>query len=286
MTRQIHTVKVTSAKEAVENLGNIFELFEKYGILVIKGHKFSLDEQLEIAKLMGDKYGWNINSTTDDKVLANHHHIGGQSIEPERDYSLQKDEYMLDYHIEQTYFVYPPLAGLWCMEKIICPPGHGNTKFIDSNEVYGLLSEDEQNFLKDSIFLWDKPANGYVGPFYTKAIESHPVSNIPIIRIETDGGCTIYPTLYSLAGRLPTKDQSNKFEEIFSKIKKELYENKEIEYEQQWEDGDFLIVDLFRMYHAVMGGFKYQERIMSMVVVSRSPVLNSTHSGKPEIQEL
>lgn len=286
MTRQISVIQITSAEDAVQKIEEIAQLFEKYGVLVIKGHKFLLNEQFKITQLLGDKYGWNINSASDKELMLNAHHVGGQSIDIERDYSVKKDEYMLDYHIEQTFFVYPPLAGMWCMEKIICPPGHGNTKFVDSNEVYNLLSKEEQNFLKDSIFVWDKPAGGEVGPFYNKAIDFHPTSGLPIIRIETDGGCYITPTLYSLAGKAPTKKQSNKFAEIFSKIKNKLYDNKEIEYEHQWEDGDFLIVDLFRMYHAVMGGFKYQERIMSMIVVSNCPEVNSSYNIKPEIQKL
>lgn len=286
MAKPIPTVEVKSAEEAVKKIENIAELFEKCGVLVIRGHKFSLDEQFKIAKLLGDKYSWNINSNANEKLLKSTFHVGGQSIDLERDYSVEKDGYMLDWHIEQTYFVYPPLAGLWCMDKLICPPGHGNTKFMDSNEIYNLLSKDEQDFLKDSIFIWDKPANSEVGPFYNKAIELHPVSDIPIIRIESDGGCYILPTLYSLAGKRPTEEQFNKFQEIVSKLKNTLYSNQEIEYVQEWQEGDFLIVDLFRMYHAVMGGFKYQERIMSMVVASRCPEKNLSYTIKPEIQQL
>lgn len=286
MAKQIHKVKVTSAEEAVQKINYIAELFEKYGVLVIRGHKFSLDEQFKIARLLGDKYNWNINSDATEKLLESTFHVGGQSIDIERNYNVEKDEYMLDWHIEQTYFIYPPLAGLWCMEKLTCPPGHGNTKFMDSNEIYNLLSKDEKDFLKDSIFIWDKPANSEVGPFYNKAIEPHPVSGIPIIRIESDGGCYILPTLYSIAGKRPTEEQSNKFQEIVSKLKTTLYGNEEIEYVQEWQEGDFLIVDLFRMYHSVMGGFKYQERIMSMVVASRCPEKNSSYTIKPEIQEI
>lgn len=286
MSKKINTVKVKSAEDAVKKINDIAELFEKYGVLVIRGHKFSLDEQFKIAQLLGDKYGWNVNSAAEEQSMKSAHHVGGQSIDIERDYTVQKDEYMLDWHIEQTYFIYPPLGGLWCMEKLICPPGHGNTKFMDSNEIYNLLSKDEQDFLKNSIFIWDKPANSEIGPFYNKAIEPHPISGIPIIRIESDGGCYILPTLYSLAGKAPTEQQSDKFQEILSKIKNELYGNKKIEYVQQWKEGDFLIVDLFRMYHSVMGGFNYQERIMSMIVVSHCPEKNSSYNIKPEIQEL
>jgi alpha-ketoglutarate-dependent taurine dioxygenase len=286
MARQIHTVRVTSAEEAVKKIDHIAELFEKYGVLVIKGHKFLVEEQFKIAKLLGDKYDWNVKSTAGEDLLQTAFHVGGQSIEEDKDYSPTKDEYMLDYHIEQTYFIYPPVAGLWCMDKFLCPPGHGNTKFIDSNEIYNLLSKDEQDFLGQAVFVWDKPANSEIGPFYNKAIEPHPVTGIPIIRIESDGGCYILPTLYSISGKTPTEEQSNKFQEIVSKLKTILYSKEDMEYVQEWEEGDFLIVDLFRMYHAVMGGFNYQERIMAMIVTSYCPEKNASYNIKPELQEI
>jgi hypothetical protein len=59
-----------------------------------------------------------------------------------------------------------------------------------------------------------------------------------------------------------------------------------MEYVQEWEEGDFLIVDLFRMYHAVMGGFNYQERIMAMIVTSYCPEKNASYNIKPELQEI
>lgn len=277
-------IQVSSFLDAKSKLPELIENFKELGLFVLKGHNFTKEEHTELGKLLGDVFDWNVNSRADQDLIEQAFHIGGQSIEEEKDYNVTKDQYILDWHIEQIYFVYPPRVGLWHMTKITCPPGHGNTRFVDSNELFNILNIDEQEFLFQSIVLWDKPANGEVGPFYTEAIKSHPVSGIPIIRIETDDGCYILPTLYSLNGKTPTPEEEEKFQKIFLKIKAELKTNESIRYEQQWEEGDFLIVDLFRMYHAVMGGFGYQERIMSLMNANGNIERNFSYNKKPEIQ--
>jgi alpha-ketoglutarate-dependent taurine dioxygenase len=286
MTKPIKTIEVSSALDAIKKLAEIIDSFKSYGLVLIKGHRFSYDEQADLAKRLGDVFEWNVNSNIEEDGLKVASHVGGQSIDPDKEYNHYKDEYLLDWHIEQVYYVYSPLAGFWCMDKLTCPPGHGNTRFIDSNELFNLLSKEEQDFLSNSMILWDKSANDEVGPFYTKAVDAHPTTKIPIVRIETDGGCYILPTLYSFNGKQVTEEQEAQFQEILGKIKNELRNNETIRYEQEWAEGDFLIVDLFRMYHAVMGGFSYQERIMSMIVANADVEKNVSYNTKPEVDPL
>lgn len=284
MTKQIKTVEVSSFSDVIENLPEIIESFKNFGLVLIKGHTFSKEDHTKLTQLLGDVFGWNISSLSTEKELdVRYRTDGGQSIEINRDYNVEKDEYFLDWHIEQIYFISPPLAGLWHMTKLICPYGSGNTRFADSNEIFNLLDKDDQEFLKKLIILWDKPANSEVGPFYNKAVDKHPISEIPIIRIETDNGCYVLPTVYSVNGKSPTQEEENRFQSIFSRIKSELYDNEKIRYEQKWQEGDFLIVDFFRMYHAVMGGFRYKERTMSIVSVSSNATSNFSYNIKPEI---
>lgn len=58
----------------------------------------------------------------------------------------------------------------------------------------------------------------------------------------------------------PSIEQILRLDTLLAKLKTELNENLSIRYSQLWEEGDILIVDLFRMYHAVMGGFGANER--------------------------
>jgi hypothetical protein len=78
------------------------------------------------------------------------------------------------------------------------------------------------------------------------------------------------PTLHSLYNRPALAHESERFEAIMTFVKTRLVEDYDLRYVQQWESGDIVVVDLFRMYHAVLGGFKYNQRVMDMIV-ARSP---------------
>lgn len=283
MTKQIKIFEVDSYEKAQGLLPEIESAFIDLGLVVFRGHQFTREEQKNLAKLLGDKFSWNVNSLADPHAVDNTLHDGGQSIDPNIEYDLfSKDDYILDWHIEQVYYKSPPLAGLWNLEKLTCPLGHGNTRFVDSNELYGLFSREEQEFLSGSVVIWDKPAPGANGPFYTKVVESHPLSGIPILRVETDRGCYMYPTLYSLHGKSPTEEEITKLQELLIKLKTSLYKNEDIRYEQVWNQGDLLLVDFFRMYHAVMGGFKYLERLMGVMMINANIGYNSFYTEAPE----
>lgn len=141
-------------------------------------------------------------------------------------------------------------------------PKAGNTHFVDSNELYESLPDEDKDFLSKSIVIWDKPIgprSGF-GPYYTKALDTNKVNGKTVVRLETDSGCTIPVSLYLFDGIEPSKEQKDKFLSILSSIKQKLNTDTSIRYEQEWQQDDVIIVDLFRMYHAVTGGFSYGER--------------------------
>lgn len=270
MPKNIHTLKANSYAHIVRALPELVEAYKNYGLVVIKGHDFSEEEHKNLARLFGDNLGWQINSSVPDDLMDNYFIHGGHSDNPDREYNNGTNDYVLDWHIEQVYYKCPPLAGIWCMKEITCPPGNGNTLFADSNELYELLSKEDKEFMSGAIVSWDKPANNYVGPFYTKAVDLHPFTTLPIIRVETDQGCYVMPALHTLYNRPATHDEVKRFEEIMASIKTKLRDDHDIRYIQQWEAGDMIIVDLFRMYHAVLGGFNYNERRMDLIVAKSS----------------
>jgi alpha-ketoglutarate-dependent taurine dioxygenase len=270
MPKDIYTLKADSYARVVQSLPELVQAYKNYGVLVIKGHDFSEDEHKNLAKLLGDNLDWHITSATEDHAMNMFFIHGGHSDSPDREYNNGVEDYVLDWHIEQVYYKCPPLAGIWCMKQITSPFGSGNTLFADSNEIYKSLSDEDKNFLLGAVVSWDKPASDHTGPFYTKAVDTHPVTSIPIIRVETDQGCYAMPALHSLYNRPPTDDEVKKFEEIMASIKTKLKTDYDLRYVQQWESGDLIVVDLFRMYHAVLGGFTYNERRMDLIVARAS----------------
>jgi alpha-ketoglutarate-dependent taurine dioxygenase len=107
---------------------------------------------------------------------------------------------------------------------------------------------------------WDKPTPHGTGPFYTKVVDKHPLTQQEILRVETDRGSYLMPELALWDGKPPTEEQVSRLNVLLDVLKTNLNDNLEIRYSQLWEEGDILIVDLFRMYHSVMGGFTAGQR--------------------------
>lgn len=286
MGKHIHTILITSFDDAVSKVPAAVEVFNRDGLALFRGHEFTEDEQKQITRLFGDHLNWNINSQSSPQDLDSSFVFGGHSDNPDKDYGKSSSDYVLDWHIEQIHYVTPPLGGVWYMKKFLCQPGTGQTVFIDSAELYETFSEEDRDFLSKSIIFWDKPVNTGKGPFYTKAVQEHPITGSPILRVEMDVGCSITPVLYSIDGGEPTKEQVQKFESMRIRIKDELLHNKSIKYSQEWETGDLLVVDFFRMYHAVLGGYKYNERIMTYIGTKALEYTNEMYTDPTMIDRI
>lgn len=257
----IKIIEISSFSEALSRVPAAIELFKTDGILVFRGYKFSTVEQLIISSKIGDFFGWNICTenigiTVDENTIENYIFNGGHSDNESRPVG-KEDDYALDWHIEQVFYVEPILAGIWNMFKFTSPKTSGNTCFVDSSTLYSQLPDEEKKFLDHSIVKWDKPIGPKTGfgPFYTKAIDVNTVTGLKTIRLETDGGCIVPPTLYKYKNFTPSKTEKDRFNTIYLKIKDKLFSDESIRFTHMWEEGDMVIVDLFKMYHAVLDGF-------------------------------
>tara|TARA_B110000503_G_scaffold126126_1_gene194412 strand:- start:963 stop:1829 length:867 start_codon:yes stop_codon:yes gene_type:complete len=261
-----YSVNVTSFGDALNSLDIIIDAFKSKGLLVIKGHRFSQDEQIALTEAMGDVLDWNFHTgtadiTDDASSPRSAIYPGGHSDQENRDYSTQgKDDYVLDWHIEQVFYVDPILAGVWNMTLFTADRGNGNTRFVDSTVLYSMLSTDDQEFLDQAVVKWEKPMGSGTGPFYTKVVDIHPVTSDKTLRVETDHGCYVMPHLVQWAGSEPTAEQVSRYDKLWEWLKSQLNTNEDIRHVQEWQEADLLVVDLFRMYHSVMGGFKFGER--------------------------
>lgn len=282
MPKDIHTLQASSYAQVLEGVSGLVEAYKENGVVLVRGHNFSEEEHKELARLLGDGLNWHINSKVNDADMDRFFIHGGHSDNPDREYNNGVSDYVLDWHIEQVFYKCPPLAGIWCMKEITSPPGSGNTLFADSKEIYESLSDWEKEFLSGAVVSWDKPANNHVGPFYTKAVDKHPLTSVPIIRVETDQGCYVMPALHSLYNKPATIEESARFDEIMAGIKTKLKTDDGLRYVQQWQPGDIIIVDLFRMYHAVFGGFSYNERRMDLIVAKPFPDCGEVYTD-PEL---
>ena len=253
-------IKVSSMVDVLSSIDDIVKVFSEEGLLVIKGHRFSLDDQVLLASRLGDIFDWNVYTGVEQTVLNSAIYPGGHSENPDASYDHTRDEYKLDWHIEQVFYKDPVLAGIWNMTKFTAEPGAGSTRFVDSIKLYSDLDKNDQDFLAKSVVSWEKQMPLSKGPFYTNVVSPHPLNGDPTLRLEVDQGCDKMPELHAWGGDKATEGQILRFASIAKSIKSTLMQDEEIRYVQTWEEGDLLLVDLFRMYHAVMGGFGYDQR--------------------------
>jgi alpha-ketoglutarate-dependent taurine dioxygenase len=279
----IDIVPVSSLADAISNIDDIARLFAEEGIVLLRGHKFSTEEQLATAKILGDEFSWNVCSDASSDTLSSAIYYGGHSDIQGRDYNQTREEYVLDWHIEQVYYVDPVLAGLWSMTTFTADSKSGNTRFVDSTGLFDSLTDSDKEFLSQSVVSWNKPLSSGSGPFFTPAVSDHPITGRPTLRVETDQGCISMPKLELWAGSHPTVNQVETFENIMTAIKARLLSDQDIRYSQRWQEGDLLIVDLFRMYHAVMGGFGFGQRIITGIVVRPKNYTNDLYDSLDKI---
>lgn len=243
-----------SKEELYENLSVVAEDFKGPGISVIRGLKFSIEEQIELVKALGDIIGWYPNSSSKDllhKYLENHASNGGLK-------SSDPDQIILDWHLEHVdYDEYVPLiGGVWNMLKFQCDPEAGKTYFSDSCLAYEMFTKEEQDFLSKCYLTW-YDVNGS-GPNYAPVVVSHWLSGNPLIRIEITK--QVDTQLHKFDGRQPTDEEVHKFKELKNKFHDIIDNYEPHRIVHRWQEGDIVIPDLFRMGHAVTGGFDPSER--------------------------
>lgn len=241
-------------KELEKNLDKVVEEFFTAGISVIRGLNFTELEQKSLVQTLGDLAGWYPNTSSVDikHVYREDHGSNKASV------FTSGNDIMLDWHLEHVeYDAYIPLiGGLWNMMNFKCDKESGKTYFLDSQEAYKLLSKDNIDFLLKSVLTW-KATNG-TGPHFSPAIKNHWKTKNPLVRLEITE--SVYVSLNTFDNRPPTPREKEKFKEIEREFKYIVKENLDLRIVHKWEEGDIVIPDLFRMAHAVTGGFDPKDR--------------------------
>jgi alpha-ketoglutarate-dependent taurine dioxygenase len=133
-----------------------------------------------------------------------------------------------------------------------------------------MLTDDEQQFLLNSIITepdiikQDQLKSGYIGQ-NTNLADSYPIiakhwlTGKPIIRF-TILPDTLMVNLVSHDGQSPNDEQIKYFETLIRKIEQIIATNEDIRMVHRWQQGDLIIPDMFKLAHAVTGGFNSEDR--------------------------
>lgn len=256
------TLDFISIEDIKVNWDKYKDILLKEGVFVFRNANISLEEQKSIQAFIGTSlHCWPSEEDFDHMEYVETHEIIQQTIK------ANKDEVLLNWHIEHAEFDNPMVLGVWNMEIFTTQPGHGNTVFVNTTDLYNKLPREDRDFLKSTIAVFPSTMIGtnlewskeelikndlLTGPF----IREHWVTKEPIVRISF----WVDQWLSHMNNRETTEEDRVNFKRLFDYFWKEVKENQENWVVQEWQQGDLLIVDLEKMAHTVLGGFDPKDR--------------------------
>ena len=252
---EIDPIKFTSIEEIKNNFDFYKNKFVQDSVLVFRNANLTHEQHVELNKFFGEELGWSNfkrDSGEIDKYIEDH--SKNKDI-----LNATKDDILVFWHIEHVYYKNPIVAATWNMLVFNTSNENGQTYFVDSSKLYKNLKDEWKNFLEVSLvgvndFDIDIKFDDY------KPVGNHWITNEPVIRLRLDKLDGMTNKLVYVNGKIPTEEEKNTFKDICSWFNNEVVTNKEIRIVHKWEKGDFVLVDLFRLAHAVSGGFDPADR--------------------------
>jgi len=243
----VNTIEFPGYDELQNNFNIYKDIFLNEQIIAFRNANLNRKEQEKLMYLFGDNFGWFPNSSykKDFGYAETHHsHIDKKG-------NVSKEDLVLEWHqehIEDINHIF--VSGMWNMELFNCKKESGKTYFVDMSKVYNSFIKEDQEFL-------DRCTAYCEGEIY-KLVSNHWITNEKTIR-------TFYAkienvSLYLIDDRKPTDLESEKFNLLHDQIITQVWLNKDIRIEHSWQQGDLLIPDLFKLTHAVSGGFNKNQR--------------------------
>jgi alpha-ketoglutarate-dependent taurine dioxygenase len=227
-------------------------------IWCIRDANFSESQQQEIMKKLGDYLGWFPNSIQPkfSSYLESHSRTENR---------MSDNEILVFWHIEHPQDKNPIIAASWNMNKFICNEESGKTYFYNTADMLERMPKEWQDFLLKSKIYKMGNREGTKN-FYNKkrffildAVQKHWHTEQLTIRMPIIPGI-IENILIEYDGHYPTQQEKEYFKKIYNYYRRQIINDADNRLVHKWKQGDFLVPDLFKMAHAVTGGFTPEER--------------------------
>ena len=262
----IQPVTVDSFESLMLNIDSYIDKFAQDAIVVFRGLPLSREQQLVITRAFGDRAGWFPNTTSKFQQFWSYEENHSQTMNRYNKHDIAKDELFLPWHLEHMGHKNPAIGASWNMEKFTCEQGLGNTLFVNISDIYDMFNEEEINFFKKckiaAFYGWAADSSdSQTEPTLHDAVQFHKLSGRYALRLNAlfkYDKETFY--LYSFDGREPTEEENSRFLELSIRFTKQIHDNEDIQQMHIWQQHDLVVVDLFLMAHAVLGGFKSSDR--------------------------
>jgi alpha-ketoglutarate-dependent taurine dioxygenase len=285
----IDTIDFISIEEVKSNPNKYKEVYFRDKIIVFRNANLSKEQQEDLMVFFGDLFGWFPNSK-DSTVIGytedHHKHMKG-------DVYATKEDLMLAWHTEHVQNEEDPHIGAtWRMEKFECPEDSGHTYFVDMTKMFEDLSKEDQNFLskcvnKVNTTEFRDTDKGIVGIKISKEfdlVKSHPATGEKTIRLSLFAKDGELNTLSKFDGREPNKEEKDIYRRLVSFICTQVWTNRDIRMVLRWKQGDLAVPDLFKLAHAVSGGFIENQRTLKGEFGKLLPWVYSYGTEKAEIK--
>jgi alpha-ketoglutarate-dependent taurine dioxygenase len=235
----------SSSKDIESNIDDYINLFLENGLLIFPRINLDDEEQLDLMHLFGQKLNWGYI----DKSYAEDHLV---TFEMTKDDERSANDLFIEWHLEHVERARPQVAASWRMDKFTCSNEFGATGFIDSSALYYRLNDDWQQFL-DNCFIKDADSLNPERP----CVISHFNNGKKILRLNPH---STKEALFKVGTSEPSSLDIELYKEITQWVSTEIVEKQQDSFWWNWSEGDFILIDLSRMVHAVKGGFSLGQR--------------------------
>lgn len=246
----VDVIEFKGIEELIINMPYYKDKFLTDAVFCLRNANLTIDQQEEVARIFGDSLNWYPNSIdpSQDLYVENHaRHI--ESI-------MSRDAYdtILPWHMEHVFRTNSIVSGLWNMQLFTCNNKFGKTYFVDTAKLFNNLNKRDQDFML-KVKLKDK---GGKEDLFIDLVQKHRITNENVIRFPFPRHHDV--ELFQFDGKDFDASILQEYKEIYGFIYNKITTDESIRFEQMWQQGDLLIVDLFKMAHAVTGGFMPEER--------------------------
>lgn len=248
-------IEFPGIQEVLDNVELYKQKFLDDSIIVFRNANLTHEEQSSFHAELGELFNYHIIKIGDnetDNYIENH--SAREWIE-----TAGTNDILLPWHIEHLYYRNPIVISTWNMTKFTTDSENGKTYFIDAEQAYNAMPEEWKIFLNVcKINNPNEEINDNADDF--SPIVNHWISGNQLLRLAPRENKTSGTTLRSVYDREPTQLEKELFEEIFIWFGNYVYTNEEDRIVHKWQQGDLLIVDIFKMAHSVTGGFDPADR--------------------------
>jgi alpha-ketoglutarate-dependent taurine dioxygenase len=251
----IEPIEFPGVDTVLNNIGMYKEKFLADSVVLFRNANLDYDTQAffhsELTKRLNCHTKLDENKKT-SKYIEDH------SKNP-RLISSEKNDVMLRWHVEHVTYKNPIVMSTWNMTKFTTDTENGKTYFVDCEKVYSEMPDDWKNFLSNCKA--NHPGkNSWNSDEEFPLVYDHWITGNPVLRTVIREFSEDNCQLVSVNNKKPTEDDIKLFKKISSWVGKYIYNNENARIVQKWQQGDLLMVDIFKMAHAVTGGFDPKDR--------------------------